>query len=340
MGGDKSMDALIQAGSQEATGSSDLPPVWSSAVFQNMHRRFPEASAGTIVKLMIEHNFHGGDVAWVLKREKDAETARILDQRNRVRAVFTFYDVDGDGRLSAEELKAVLNHIGLSDASSDVLFSSMDSNQNGVVEYDEFVDWVFASNTELLDWPELTLTVCVVSGKVVWGPGPIMSNVPVCELIDCFAEAAGQPAYKLKLVHGDKELPRKDLLGTLDISNGAVLNALVEELTTPTLAQLREGTLIRQIVDEEPTRHGVFSIRHEWNYYEWPQASGAYWCNNRKCQQGGMGDELASSVEGPFEKAFVMAQTSPDSMKSRREEAAEAARLRAMAEKAAEETEK
>eukprot|EP00746_Dinoflagellata_sp_MGD_P130532 gnl/MRDRNA2_/MRDRNA2_64451_c0_seq1.p1 gnl/MRDRNA2_/MRDRNA2_64451_c0~~gnl/MRDRNA2_/MRDRNA2_64451_c0_seq1.p1 ORF type:complete len:394 (-),score=94.92 gnl/MRDRNA2_/MRDRNA2_64451_c0_seq1:167-1348(-) len=62
---------------------------------------------------------------------------------NQLKDRFHECDTTGDGLISEEELKAVYMQLGAwSDAEFDVLFKEADLNQDGVLNYEEFVDWV------------------------------------------------------------------------------------------------------------------------------------------------------------------------------------------------------
>jgi len=61
-----------------------------------------------------------------------------------LKEVFRQYDGNGDGTLSREELKSVLNTIGGDYSDDDIaaVFRAMDRNNDGKVQFDEFVDWL------------------------------------------------------------------------------------------------------------------------------------------------------------------------------------------------------
>lgn len=63
-----------------------------------------------------------------------------------VKAIFRMCDRNGDGLVQRGELEGALRQLGRwSNDEFDVLFSRADSNGNGVLEYDEFVDWIFGT---------------------------------------------------------------------------------------------------------------------------------------------------------------------------------------------------
>ena len=73
-----------------------------------------------------------------------------VDQLNQLMDIFARFDMDSDGSLTILELAALLRSIGLkpSDDQIHVLLANMDSNGNGVVEFDEL------ANATLLDMNE------------------------------------------------------------------------------------------------------------------------------------------------------------------------------------------
>ncbi|KAI4340178.1 hypothetical protein MLD38_025041 [Melastoma candidum] len=62
-------------------------------------------------------------------------------QLNELREIFARFDMDSDGSLTILELAALLRSIGLKPSGDQVhvLLANMDSNGNGLVEFDELV---------------------------------------------------------------------------------------------------------------------------------------------------------------------------------------------------------
>jgi len=79
-----------------------------------------------------------------------AETLEPLlgapDKATDVNQVFRKFDANGDGSIDRAELTRILSGIGngsWSDAQIDQLLSSVDFNMDGLIQYSEFVNWVF-----------------------------------------------------------------------------------------------------------------------------------------------------------------------------------------------------
>lgn len=70
----------------------------------------------------------------------------------RIKEVFRRYDADGDGTISRQELRRVLQALGnFGDKGIDATFTSMDSNKDGMIQYSEFVDWLFDDSASRKD---------------------------------------------------------------------------------------------------------------------------------------------------------------------------------------------
>ena len=71
----------------------------------------------------------------MVKKMKDTSSdEKILD-------VFKYYDKDGNGYVSARELRSIMTSLGelLTDQEIDELISEADANGDGQIDYDEFV---------------------------------------------------------------------------------------------------------------------------------------------------------------------------------------------------------
>mmetsp|Transcript_113065 Transcript_113065/g.314687 ORF Transcript_113065/g.314687 Transcript_113065/m.314687 type:complete len:508 (+) Transcript_113065:75-1598(+) len=57
---------------------------------------------------------------------------------------FRKWDVNGDGVISPQELQTVLRNLGMEDEIIISTFSAMDANEDGKIDYREFVDWLYS----------------------------------------------------------------------------------------------------------------------------------------------------------------------------------------------------
>merc|ERR1712187_12296 len=79
---------------------------------------------------------------------KQANDDASYDVKDRVRDVFSQWDNDGDGVISKVELSQVLEMLGVGSETIKTIQTAMDLDKNGVVDYDEFCDWVFGRAKE------------------------------------------------------------------------------------------------------------------------------------------------------------------------------------------------
>lgn len=90
------------------------------------------------------------------------------DQRDELKAAFTMFDKDGDGAISIQELSAVLQSLGQQCPTEDelqLLMNSVDTDQNGVIDFEEFVLLMNAMLTEPIDHEAEMLQVFRVFDK-------------------------------------------------------------------------------------------------------------------------------------------------------------------------------
>jgi len=74
------------------------------------------------------------------------------DSMEAVREVFKQFDSDGSGTISREELKQVFLSIPgspMTENSVEVMFAAADANNDGVIDYNEFVNWLSGSSMSL-----------------------------------------------------------------------------------------------------------------------------------------------------------------------------------------------
>ncbi|KAF9625802.1 hypothetical protein IFM89_027134 [Coptis chinensis] len=84
------------------------------------------------------------------------------DQLKQLKDIFSRFDMDSDGSLTQLELAALLRSLGLKPTGDQlhVLLSNMDSNGNGLVEFEELVDVILPDmNEEVLINQEQLLEV-------------------------------------------------------------------------------------------------------------------------------------------------------------------------------------
>jgi len=60
-----------------------------------------------------------------------------------IAALFRQHDKNGDGTIDKKELFEVMKRVGLSDAECENMFIEADLNKDGVIQYEEFVAWIF-----------------------------------------------------------------------------------------------------------------------------------------------------------------------------------------------------
>jgi len=70
-----------------------------------------------------------------------------------IKAIFRKYDVNGDGTISKDELRSVLQTLQsgqFQDSELDEVFSIIDKNKDGKIQYAEFVDWLADDSQEYM----------------------------------------------------------------------------------------------------------------------------------------------------------------------------------------------
>lgn len=92
----------------------------------------------------------------MIKEQVTSIGPRLKDDRAEgMRAMFRDFDKDGNGVLSRDELSRLLGKLGLSHSDISEIFSEADVNRNGVIEIDEFLNWLYPGNSDgsmLLDY--------------------------------------------------------------------------------------------------------------------------------------------------------------------------------------------
>lgn len=68
--------------------------------------------------------------------------------RERLITLFNKYDSDGNGTLSQVELRRVLCAVGITDDDVNEIFDRVDTNHDGMVSCNEFVNWLYSDSEE------------------------------------------------------------------------------------------------------------------------------------------------------------------------------------------------
>lgn len=69
-----------------------------------------------------------------------------METQDKIVALFARSDANGDGFISEDELRTVLGALGISEAEATQMFQCADANQDGKIDYDEFVEWAFSDD--------------------------------------------------------------------------------------------------------------------------------------------------------------------------------------------------
>merc|ERR1712228_1085097 len=82
------------------------------------------------------------DILMLLKRYPDLQKTIVKEQ-------FDCFDLNGDGTIDRSELAQLLRSLDdrgtWTDQNLDFLLDSMDKNKDGVIQYSEWLDWVFGA---------------------------------------------------------------------------------------------------------------------------------------------------------------------------------------------------
>jgi Ca2+-binding EF-hand superfamily protein len=71
-----------------------------------------------------------------------APAPALHDKAEDVKAFFKTFDKNGDGTISKDEMKSIFTEF--SDSEIDTMIKGLDSNKDGVIQYEEFTNWVMA----------------------------------------------------------------------------------------------------------------------------------------------------------------------------------------------------
>lgn len=67
-------------------------------------------------------------------------------KQSRLMNAFRDFDTDRNGSISQSELRIILVKLGVSDGDVTKVFSAMDANKDGQVDYNEFVNWLYSAD--------------------------------------------------------------------------------------------------------------------------------------------------------------------------------------------------
>lgn len=72
-----------------------------------------------------------------------ASTDRNEEQLDELRETFEYNDRDGDGSIELDEFKSMLEELesGMSGEEARLGFRDIDTNDDGLIDFDEFVAW-------------------------------------------------------------------------------------------------------------------------------------------------------------------------------------------------------
>jgi len=106
----------------------------------------------------VEPKADKADKAEKEKVEKEKKVASTKQMMGAVEEAFKKWDITGDGAISKYELHAALTQLGMSEAQVDQCFKSADLSRDGVLQYEEFLEWVFRD-------PAVVQQYCLKSAK-------------------------------------------------------------------------------------------------------------------------------------------------------------------------------
>lgn len=100
-----------------------------------------------------------------------------MSKKDQVMAAFKAWDTDGNGTISEDELKGALTKLGMNDEEVKTCFEQADLNKDGVVDYDEFITWVYDDPNEAIQ-------------KLVSGAKGLKSQA-TCDALESAGKAVG-----------------------------------------------------------------------------------------------------------------------------------------------------
>lgn len=127
----------------------------------------------------------------------------MLDPTDKLKELFRRYDVDGDGSISPNELRTILQRVcTVSDSGVALLFEQMDRNADGRIVFDEFAEW-------LLGAPASTSKAALELPAAAWGQEVIangcVSATDVFGMLEQIPCAATDETFARLLESADSE---------------------------------------------------------------------------------------------------------------------------------------
>ena len=68
-----------------------------------------------------------------------------MSRADEIKVMFHEFDKDGSGAVSVDEAKSMLRQLGMPDGEVETLVAMYDSNNDGELQYDEFVSFLINS---------------------------------------------------------------------------------------------------------------------------------------------------------------------------------------------------
>lgn len=115
----------------------------------------------------LDRRFPGVDVQALITVFDTDKNGKIsyteFNVMSKVLSIFSKFDVNEDGVITASEMSAVLAKLGMSSTDVDELMSMYDSNSNGQLDIVEFVTYVHGFGDEL--GMQISETAAILSGE-------------------------------------------------------------------------------------------------------------------------------------------------------------------------------
>lgn len=88
-------------------------------------------------------------IGWGKSSEPTRFGPRLKDERRELlKDIFHEFDTDGSGGLGLEEMTRMFRKLGMSASETEELLQEADKNKNGVLDLEEFIDWLYGKDSE------------------------------------------------------------------------------------------------------------------------------------------------------------------------------------------------